>query len=448
MSLRPSSGGRVISWRLTAVLALTLCMGLAPSAQATVFTSATVANFGTFGPGVCRGAAVGISGYAAGQPVAAHPTGLIDSTWSERLLVTAVPGPAPDQVGYKVCNIGSSPVSGPPSQAILLAAISADSGQSTAVVEKNFGAIGAHDCLISAESVPGAQTGAAATAQPNGAVAAPYAAAGGIQASAYPGPNADQVTLKACNVTGAAINPPAQAFLLASFPPATPGASTNTSTLTYGQLGAGSCQTQTFGVAGATTEAVVIANPISPVGGGYTGKLFVAGLTAMSGNPNEASYRLCNVGAGALTPPTQNFRVMALHPPPPPCDPAFDATCPIACDPSLEPACGSDCQFDPAAPGCGRTQPRCSGRRATIVGTAKKDTLRGTKKRDVIVGRGGKDTLTGAGGDDLLCGGGGSDRLLGGAGEDTLIGGGGADRCDGGAGEDQAKSCGRLSRVP
>ncbi|HEU4944155.1 MAG TPA: hypothetical protein VFT10_03250 [Solirubrobacterales bacterium] len=150
------------------------------TAKATVFTNTTVASFGSVGAGACRGAAVGIAGYEAGQVVTAHPTGTVESGWDGRLQVTAVPGPAGDQVGYKVCNVGTATVSSPAPQAILLASISADSGQSTATVEKDFGSIAAHACASSTESVPGAQTSAAVTAQPNGAIASQYGATGGL----------------------------------------------------------------------------------------------------------------------------------------------------------------------------------------------------------------------------------------------------------------------------
>lgn len=443
---------RVVS---TLASVLVLVLGWTPSAQATVFTSTTSASFGSIGAGVCRGTAVGISGYAPGQVVVAHPTGLIDSDWSTRLQVTAIPGPAADQVGYKVCNIGTSTVS-PVPQTIVLAAISSDSGQSVAGADEDFPSIAADSCKASVETVPGAVTNAAVTAQPNGTITSHYAAGGGLQLSAYPGPNPDQVTLKACNVTGAAINPPSQSFLLASFPPATPGAATNTSTLTFGSLGAGTCNAQTFGVPGAAPNDVVIASPIVPVGAGYTTGIVVTGLTSLTETPNEASYKLCNVGTGTSNPASQNIRVMALHPPAPPCDPTFDLGCPTPCDPVLDSLCNADpCLIDASTPGC--SKPSCGGRQATIVGTRRADSLRGTKKRDVFVGKGGKDVLIGLGGDDLICGGKGADKLvggkgddklLGGAGDDTLLGGPGNDRCDGGTGKDSGKGCRKLLKVP
>lgn len=71
--------------------------------------------------------------------------------------------------------------------------------------------------------------------------------------------------------------------------------------------------------------------------------------------------------------------------------------------------------------------PRCKGRRATKVGTARRDVLNGTRGRDVIVGRAGNDLIRGRRGRDLLCGGPGRDTLRGGPGRDILVGGPGAD---------------------
>ena len=56
---------------------------------------------------------------------------------------------------------------------------------------------------------------------------------------------------------------------------------------------------------------------------------------------------------------------------------------------------------------------------ATVLGTARSDTLRGTSGSDRLYGRGGDDTLYGRGGDDLLVGGRGADRLLCGPGRDV-----------------------------
>ncbi len=87
----------------------------------------------------------------------------------------------------------------------------------------------------------------------------------------------------------------------------------------------------------------------------------------------------------------------------------------------------------------------CDGRRATIVGTDRNDTLAGTSGADVIVARGGNDLVRGYGGDDVVCGGPGNDRLLTGVGDDVAIGGlgddavtspSGADRVVGGEGDE------------
>jgi Ca2+-binding RTX toxin-like protein len=89
--------------------------------------------------------------------------------------------------------------------------------------------------------------------------------------------------------------------------------------------------------------------------------------------------------------------------------------------------------------------PRCFGKKATIVGTARSDLIKGTARADVIAGLGGSDVVKGLGGGDRICGGNGSDRLIGGdrgdvlvgeAGNDTLSGGGGNDALFGGAGND------------
>ena len=68
----------------------------------------------------------------------------------------------------------------------------------------------------------------------------------------------------------------------------------------------------------------------------------------------------------------------------------------------------------------GSDRTRCLGKRATIVGTAKKDKLRGTSHRDVIAALGGADEVRGLAGPDLICGGKGSDKLFGGAGKDKV----------------------------
>jgi sugar lactone lactonase YvrE len=145
------------------------------------------------------------------------------------------------------------------------------------------------------------------------------------------------------------------------------------------------------------------------------------------------------------------FRALGEEPPPGP------VTTPGAPPPAASP---------PAPPGGRRVF--CQGKRATIVGTARNDTLRGTAKADVIaalagddvvLARGGADLVCGGAGDDTLGGGGGPDRLFGQGGDDTVRGGGGPDLlfggpggdtlaggpqtdvCDGGAAPDQARAC-------
>jgi uncharacterized delta-60 repeat protein len=68
----------------------------------------------------------------------------------------------------------------------------------------------------------------------------------------------------------------------------------------------------------------------------------------------------------------------------------------------------------------GTSKIRCGGRRATIVGTRKGETLRGTHGADVIAALGGADRIFGFRGADVLCGGPGADSLDGGPGRDRL----------------------------
>ncbi|MDX6608677.1 MAG: hypothetical protein QOF85_602 [Solirubrobacterales bacterium] len=68
----------------------------------------------------------------------------------------------------------------------------------------------------------------------------------------------------------------------------------------------------------------------------------------------------------------------------------------------------------------GSSSARCLGRRATIVGTRRRDVLRGTPRRDVIATLGGDDTVRALGGNDLICGGRGLDHLFGGPGRDRV----------------------------
>jgi uncharacterized delta-60 repeat protein len=91
----------------------------------------------------------------------------------------------------------------------------------------------------------------------------------------------------------------------------------------------------------------------------------------------------------------------------------------------------------PTGPAHPPSVPRCAGRRATIVGTAGRDTLRGTRHADVIVALGGADRVLAGRGDDVVCGGAGRDRLNGGPGRDRLLGEGGRDVLAGGPGRDR-----------
>jgi hypothetical protein len=68
----------------------------------------------------------------------------------------------------------------------------------------------------------------------------------------------------------------------------------------------------------------------------------------------------------------------------------------------------------------GSSKARCLGKRATIVGTSRRDVLRGTSHRDVIATLGGNDSVHAAGGNDLICGGAGSDLLVGDRGNDRV----------------------------
>ncbi|MGH2716150.1 MAG: calcium-binding protein [Thermoleophilaceae bacterium] len=76
-------------------------------------------------------------------------------------------------------------------------------------------------------------------------------------------------------------------------------------------------------------------------------------------------------------------------------------------------------------------------RRATLVGTPRRDVLRGTARRDVIVALAGNDRVIGRGGADLICLGSGRDRGLGGGGADLIDGGPGNDRLLGGSARDR-----------
>jgi uncharacterized delta-60 repeat protein len=117
-----------------------------------------------------------------------------------------------------------------------------------------------------------------------------------------------------------------------------------------------------------------------------------------------------------------------------------------------EPGTGGSGAGGPGAVGPGRgpgaaAVPRCGGRRATIVGTAKDDVLRGTRRADVIVALGGDDVIRAAQGNDIVCGGKGNDRLVGGPGADRLDGEQGNDTLSGGAGNDRLSGGGGRDRL-
>jgi Ca2+-binding RTX toxin-like protein len=80
--------------------------------------------------------------------------------------------------------------------------------------------------------------------------------------------------------------------------------------------------------------------------------------------------------------------------------------------------------------------PKCLGKKATLVGTARADLIKGTARADVIVGRGGGDTIKGLGGSDWICSGKGKDKVIGGGASDLLLGNEGNDALSGGAGND------------
>ena len=81
--------------------------------------------------------------------------------------------------------------------------------------------------------------------------------------------------------------------------------------------------------------------------------------------------------------------------------------------------------------------PRCAGKQATIVGSARSDRLKGTRRNDVIVALGGNDKVDGGRGNDLICAGNGNDKIAGGLGNDRLYGQDGKDKLAGASGKDQ-----------
>ena len=92
------------------------------------------------------------------------------------------------------------------------------------------------------------------------------------------------------------------------------------------------------------------------------------------------------------------------------------------------------------APVSGESGPKCGGKSATIVGTARSDRLHGTAGADVIVARAGADHIEGRGGKDVICGNRGKDVARGDRGNDRLYGGHGFDRAKGGRGRDVCRA--------
>ncbi|MDQ5821247.1 MAG: hypothetical protein M3540_07400 [Actinomycetota bacterium] len=92
-----------------------------------------------------------------------------------------------------------------------------------------------------------------------------------------------------------------------------------------------------------------------------------------------------------------------------------------------------------ATGGAEAKRPTCDGKKATIVGTARSETINGTGRADVIVAGAGNDGVKGLGGDDRICLGAGNDNADGGPGNDRVFGERGRDLLQGGAGNDRAE---------
>jgi Ca2+-binding RTX toxin-like protein len=88
------------------------------------------------------------------------------------------------------------------------------------------------------------------------------------------------------------------------------------------------------------------------------------------------------------------------------------------------------------APAASAKGSRCSGTKATIIGTDQPERIRGTRERDVIVGLGGDDVIIGGRGNDAICGGRGDDKIRSGRGSDATQGDAGNDDVDTGPGYD------------
>lgn len=98
----------------------------------------------------------------------------------------------------------------------------------------------------------------------------------------------------------------------------------------------------------------------------------------------------------------------------------------------------------PPPPPPGPTPPSgatCTGKPATVTGTAGNDSLTGTSGADVIAGLGGNDTISSSGGADVVCAGDGNDKVNGGGGKDKVFGEAGNDKLKGASGNDRLR-CG------
>jgi uncharacterized delta-60 repeat protein len=102
---------------------------------------------------------------------------------------------------------------------------------------------------------------------------------------------------------------------------------------------------------------------------------------------------------------------------------------------------------DTGGGGGGQTVPRCAGKPATIVGSARADRLKGTRRADVIVALGGNDRIAAGRGNDLICAGAGNDSIDGGTGNDRLYGQDGKDKLAGGSGKDTLSGGGGKDRL-
>ena len=93
----------------------------------------------------------------------------------------------------------------------------------------------------------------------------------------------------------------------------------------------------------------------------------------------------------------------------------------------FDPTRGLAARMQGLGPGGAPAGPRCFGKPATTVGTARSERIVGTPGRDVIVGFGGRDRIIGGDGNDLICGYRGNDSIASGGGRDLVSGGPGND---------------------